>query len=64
MTFEKIKYNFEQGFWTSSMVRMAVKKGAITQGECDSILDGNEPEQVNEQAFIASIMQEVSEYGY
>ena len=39
MSYEKIKYNYEKGFWSEAMVRMAVKKGIITQEQCDEILN-------------------------
>lgn len=38
MSYEKIKYNYINGFWNTAMVRMAVKKGVITQEQCDEIL--------------------------
>ena len=38
MTYEKIKSNYEKGYWSASMVRMAVRKGVITQEQCDEIL--------------------------
>ena len=38
MSYEKIKYNYINGFWNDAMVRMAVKKGVITQEQCDEIL--------------------------
>lgn len=37
MSFEKIKYNFEQGFWTKAMVKMAVRKGVITKTQYKAI---------------------------
>ena len=37
MSFEKIKYNYEQGFWSKAMVKMAVKKGVITKAEYKEI---------------------------
>lgn len=38
MNFEKIKFNYEKGYWSAVMVKMAVKKGVITQEQCDVIL--------------------------
>lgn len=38
MSYEKIKYNYINGFWNAAMVRMAVKKGVITKEECEEIL--------------------------
>ena len=37
MNFEKIKTNFEKGFWSKAMVKMAVKKGIITKAEYKEI---------------------------
>ena len=41
MTFEKIKTNFEKGFWSKAMVKMAVKKGIITKEEYKEITGEN-----------------------
>ena len=41
MTFEKIKYNYEQGYWSKTMVKMAVKKGIITKAEYKEITGEN-----------------------
>ncbi len=30
MNFQLIKRNFERGFWTAAMVKVAVRKGVIT----------------------------------
>ena len=38
MNYETIKRNYEKGLWTAALVKMAVKKGVITQEECDEIL--------------------------
>lgn len=62
MSYEKIKYNYEKGFWNEAMVRMAVRKGIITQEQCDAIINGTAYDP--EQKVIDSIIQEVSEYGY
>jgi uncharacterized XkdX family phage protein len=37
MSFEKVKYNYEAGFWSKQMVKMAVKKGVITKEEYELI---------------------------
>ena len=39
MTYEKIKENYEKGFWSAAMVQMAIRKGIITQEQCDEILN-------------------------
>lgn len=40
MNFQTIKKNFDKGLWNESMVKMAVRKGVISQAECDVILTG------------------------
>ena len=40
MNFNIVKKNYEKGLWTESTVKMAVKKGVITQDECALILEG------------------------
>ena len=37
MSYEKIKYNFECGFWSAAMVKMAVRKGVITKEQYKEI---------------------------
>lgn len=37
MTFEIIKSNYEKGLWTKQMVRLAVRKGIITQEQYKEI---------------------------
>ena len=37
MTFDLIKRNFDQGLWTAQMVRLAVRKGAITKEQFKEI---------------------------
>ena len=37
---EKIAKWFAQGLWTAGMVRSAVKKGILTEGEAGEILSG------------------------
>ena len=37
MTFEMIKMNYDRGLWVLAMVKMAVKKGAITKEEYKEI---------------------------
>lgn len=40
MSYERIKYFYNAGLWSAPMVRMAVRKGVITQEQCDEILSG------------------------
>ena len=37
MSFEKVKYNYECGFWSKPMVKMAVRKGIITKEQFTEI---------------------------
>ena len=37
MSFERVKYYFEAGFWSVPMVKMAVRKGVITKAEFTKI---------------------------
>jgi uncharacterized XkdX family phage protein len=41
MNFEKIKTNYEKGFWSAAMVKMAVKKGIITKEQYTEITGEN-----------------------
>ena len=41
MNFEKIKDNYEKGFWSAAMVKMAVKKGIITKEQYKEITNEN-----------------------
>ena len=38
MNFEIVKKNYEKGLWTKQLVRMAVKKGVITQEQYKEII--------------------------
>lgn len=38
MNYETIKKNYLKGLWTAQLVKMAVRKGVITQAQCDEIL--------------------------
>ena len=38
MNYERIKYYYQAGLWNAQMVKMAVRKGVITQEQCDEIL--------------------------
>lgn len=37
MNYDKIKYNYEMGFWSKQMVAMAVRKGIITAEQYEEI---------------------------
>lgn len=38
MNYETIKSNYLKGLWTAALVKMAVRKGVITQEQCDEIM--------------------------
>lgn len=38
MTYQTIKHNYERGLWNAAMVKMAVRKGIITQEQANEIL--------------------------
>ena len=38
MNYEIVKKNYEKGLWTKQLVRMAVKKGVITQKQYKEIV--------------------------
>ncbi len=37
MSFEKVKYNYEEGFWSKQQVKMAVRKGIISKEQYKTI---------------------------
>ena len=39
--FEKIKFYYDNGFWTKNMVHNAVNKGLITEEEYKKIVGGD-----------------------
>ena len=41
MNFEMIKRNYDKGLWSKSMVKVAVKKGIITQEQYAEITGEN-----------------------
>lgn len=38
MNYETVKNNYLKGLWTATLVKLAVKKGVITQEQCNEIL--------------------------
>ncbi len=40
MDFETIRNNYVKGLWPAYLVRLAVKKGVITQAQAEEILAG------------------------
>ena len=47
MSFERIKYYYEAGLWSKPMVKMAVKKGVITEDQYVEIV-GKEKGEVSD----------------
>ena len=43
MSFEKIKFNYDSGFWSKQMVKNAVKKGVITKEQYTEITGDEYP---------------------
>ena len=39
MTYQTIKHNYVRGLWNAAMVKMAVRKGIITQEQANEILE-------------------------
>lgn len=56
MDYNKIKKHFESGRWNAAMVKNAVKKGVITQAECDVILTGS-TEIATEEDYINALAE-------
>lgn len=40
--YSTIEMNYRRGLWTEAMVRVAVRKGVISEAECEAILSGAE----------------------
>lgn len=57
MNYKTIKRNYEKGLWPEAYVRMAVKKGVISQEECDAILSGDESELATVDDYIAALAE-------
>lgn len=55
MNYKTIKRNYDKGLWSESLVKMAVRKGVITQEECDAILSGATPESSMQAAVDEAI---------
>lgn len=61
MSYERIKYYFDAGLWTASMVKVAVKKGIISPTQYTEItgLDyegGDTPSTIEEKAAAYDIL--------
>lgn len=57
MNYKTIKRNYEKGLWPEAYVRMAVKKGVISQEECDAILSGDESDLATVEDFAAALAE-------
>lgn len=42
MNYETIKRNYERGLWGKTMVKLAVRKGIITQAQFEEITAGTD----------------------
>lgn len=58
MNFETIKYNYDRGLWSKSMVKTAVRKGIITPAQYEEIVG----EPYAPQVFRADRDYEPGEY--
>lgn len=56
MNYKTIRKNFEKGLWPEAYVKMAVRKGVISQAECDEILSGAEQGSGSVQAAVDEAM--------
>lgn len=57
MNYKTIKRNYEKGLWNESLVKMAVRKGVLTQAECDAILSGDESDLAMAEDYIAALAE-------
>ena len=57
MNYQTIRRNFEKGLWPASYVKMAVRKGVISQEECDAILSGDDSELATVDDYIAALAE-------
>lgn len=55
--YNTIEMNYKRGLWTEAMVRMAVRKGVISEAECEAILSGAEQPGANEIDEILDIVE-------
>ncbi len=46
MNFETIRKNYQRGLWSKAMVKVAVKKGAITEAQYQEIV-GEDPREID-----------------
>ena len=57
MNYKTIKRNYEKGLWPENYVKMAVRKGVISQEECDAILSGDESDLATAEDYIAALAE-------
>ena len=57
MNYNTIRRNFEKGLWPESYVKMAVRKGVISQEECDAILSGTDQDIATTEDYIAALAE-------
>ena len=57
MNYKTIKRNYERGLWSEQYVKLAVRKGVISQEECDAILSGDESDLATAEDYIAALAE-------
>ena len=55
--YSTIEMNYRRGLWTEAMVRVAVRKGVISEAECEAILSGAEQPGASEIDEILDIVE-------
>lgn len=56
MKYERVKYYFEAGLWNEAMVKMAVRKGVITEAQYQEIITGT-TDEATEADYIAALSE-------
>lgn len=59
MTYDRIKKNFDRGFWSVGMVKMAVAKGVITEAQYEAIIAGAEFQSDEIDTLLTELESEV-----
>lgn len=57
MSYERVKYYFEAGLWSEPMVKMAVRKGVITQEQCDAIIAGTASDEATDADYLEALTE-------
>ena len=56
MSYERVKYYYEAGLWNEAMVKMAVRKGVITEAQYQEIVTGT-TEEATEADYQAALRE-------